>query len=332
MAMTTQMTLSIRTRSLRRRFAIDLLCLSLLVLAAGQARGQGPNSQYWLLSTRACPQVLGADPAPFLQASRLDLRGRLSRREPAELLVMATNRPVIFLVHGSYYTADMAVSEGLRVRSDLAAVGALPPDAVVVAFDWPSQLVYPNLIRDANDKARRAFVAGHHLARFLHGFPPGSRVSLIGHSHGGVAVLSALHLLGGGMLDDGADATVLPADIPPLRLRAVVIASASDRQWLDPGERYDRALAASEGILCLYNRLDPALVLHPLGRYSDHRRALGKAGMGRVEGERLGPLATRYRERNIGPLLGVRHTFRGATAIPTIARWIGPYAWHECPA
>ena len=56
-----------------------------------------------------------------------------------------------------------------------------------------------------------------------------------------------------------------------------------------------------------------------LGRYSDHRRALGKAGQ---------PWAgdARYCERGIGGLLGARHTFRGATANPIIARWLGPYA------
>src|SRR4051794_27048074 len=103
----------LRTRCLRWRFAGAWGPLSvLLVLAAGRAEGQ----EYWSVSTRACPQVLGSDPWPFLQASRLELQGRLSRRDPAELPVLAAHRPVVFLVHGSYYTADMAVSEGLRIR------------------------------------------------------------------------------------------------------------------------------------------------------------------------------------------------------------------------
>ena len=106
------------------------------------------------MSTRACPQSRsGADPTPFLQSSRLDPRGWLSRCEPAELMARAIDRPVILLVHGSYYTADMADSESRPERNDLAASASLPPDAVVVAFDWPSEFVYPNLVRDANDKA-----------------------------------------------------------------------------------------------------------------------------------------------------------------------------------
>jgi hypothetical protein len=176
-------------------------------------------------------------------------------------------------------------------------------------------------------------VVGYHIAWLLQAFPSGSRVTHFGHSHGGYAVLSALHLLGGGSLDDGTEPCrpSIRSEGPSLRLRAVVIASASDRQWLDPGERLGKALQASEDVLCLYNKLDPLLVAHPFGKDSDHKRALGKTGMSRVEEEWLSPIATRYCERGIGSLLGPRHTFRGATANPTIAGMIGPYLWpDEC--
>jgi Alpha/beta hydrolase of unknown function (DUF900) len=239
---------------------------------------------------------------------------------------MAGGRPVIFLVHGSYVTAGMAVSEGMRIRDSLAR-GVVTQDAIVVEFNWPSERVYANLFRDVSDKGRRAFVAGYHLARFLQGFPSGSRISLIGHSHGGWVVLSALQLLAGGTLDNGDEATVLTAISPALRLRAILIASAIDRQWIDPGERFARSLEACEGIFCLYNPLDPVLALHPFAPYSDGQRALGKCGMNTVTQERLGPLAGRYRQRSLAGLLGPRHTFRGTIENPMVARWIAPYTW-----
>ncbi|WP_435020767.1 alpha/beta hydrolase [Tundrisphaera sp. TA3] len=305
------------------------LFLATAFLLARPASGR----EFWHVQTRACPQVMGTDPWPTLRASRLEAGGCMARRDPSELLGLAGTRPVVILVHGSYYNADQAVAEGDRIRGDLATYGALAPDAVVVAFDWPSQRIYPNLIKDANEKARRAAVAGYHLARFLQAFPTGGRVSLIGQSHGGYAVLSALHLLGGGSLDDGCDPcrpSVLPECPPALRLRAVVIEPACDRQWLDPGERLGHALPAVEGVLCLYNKLDPVLVVHPFGKYSDHHRALGKTGLGRSQTERLGPMASRYRERGIGSLIGAKHTFGGATANPVVATWIAPYAWAVC--
>ncbi|HMB04987.1 MAG TPA: hypothetical protein VKP69_14760, partial [Isosphaeraceae bacterium] len=315
--------------------AIKIQFLSLLLLTppaysqVGQACVPPPRPypDYWFVHTRACPQVMGTDPRPFLQASWLDSRGCLAMRDPADLAAMAIGRPVIFLVHGSYYSADRAVTEGLRIHDAFVTLQAIPPDAVVVAFDWPTEVVYANPVRDANEQGRRAFVAGYHLARFLQEFPPGSRVSLIGHSHGGLAVLSALHLLGGGTLDtgDACAAYRLPDLLPGIRLRAVVIVPGCDRHWLDPGQRLDRALVASEGILCLFNRLDPAPVLHPFGRYSDHRQALGRTGLSRLDEARLGPVAARYCEQTIAPLVGVRHTFLGTVETMPAAWWMAPY-------
>jgi hypothetical protein len=106
-----------------------------------------------------------------------------------------------------------------------------------------------------------------------------------------------------------------------------LIASASDRHWLDPGEWLDKALVASEGVLNDSNKLDSVLVVHPFGKCSEHKRALGKTGMNREEEERLGPMAARYCVRGIGSLIGACRTFRGATANPVIAGWIGPYTW-----
>jgi hypothetical protein len=297
-----------------------------MFLLLGQVRGQSPD--FWRVSTRACQQTLGSDPGPSLQACRLDFRGRMSPRDPAELQVISAGRPIIFLAHGSYYTAGMANTEGLRIGGDLAK-GAVTPDAIIVEFDWPSQLAHLNLYRDGNEKARLAFVAGYHLARFLQGFPPGSRISLIGHSHGGLVVLSALQLLAGATLSDGEDATALREASPALRLRAVIIAAGADRHWLVPGERLGSALAACEGILCLYNPLDPVLVVHPFGRYSEGHRALGKWGMSDFDRERLGSLADRYSQRSIATLLGPTHTFRGTTARPEAIHWIGAYTWAQ---
>jgi Alpha/beta hydrolase family len=239
------------------------LAPGLMVLLFSQAHAQPP--EYWYVSTRACPQVLGTEPGPSLQVSRFDSQGYISRCDPRELQAAAHRRPIIFLIHGSYYTAPLAVTEGPRIRNNLAAHRALTPDAIVVTFDWPSEFAHPNVFRDANEKARLSFVAGFHLARVLQGFPAGSRISLVGHSHGGLVALSALQLLAGGTLDTGEEETALREASPPLRLRAVVISAGSDRDWLDPGGRLDHALAAREGMLCLYNPLDPILIVHPFG-------------------------------------------------------------------
>jgi Alpha/beta hydrolase family len=299
----------------------------LLVLLLGQTRAQPP--EYWYVSTRACPQALGSEPGPSLEVSRFDSQGRIWGCLNADLQASVNGRPIIILIHGSYYTAPMAVTEGPRIRNNLAHHEALTPDAIIVTFDWPSEFADLHVFRDGNEKARLAFVAGYHLARFLQGFPAGSRISLVGHSHGGLVALSALHLLAGGTLDTGEEATVLREARPSLRLRAVVIAAGVDRDWLEPGRRLDHALAASEGVLCLYNQLDPVLVVHPFGRYSDQRRALGKWGMSDDAQQRLGWLAERYCQQSIAMQLGPRHTFRGSTDFQVIVESMRRYTWAE---
>lgn len=176
-------------------------------------------------------------------------------------------------------------------------------------------------------KCRRAFVAGYHLARFLQAFPEGSRVSLVGQSYGGRVVPSALHLLAGGELSDGRSPPVrLPDRRPDLRVRAVAVAGAIDRHWLDPGERL-----GCEAFLNLYDSHDRVLIFYPLLVTGDQHKAIGRAGLRPVDYERLGPLAGRYAERDMYDRIGREHTLLRAVADPEIARAMAPYTWAAGP-
>ncbi|HWE38005.1 MAG TPA: hypothetical protein VG406_15650 [Isosphaeraceae bacterium] len=287
----------------------------------------------WIVQTRDCPQVMGSDPWPCLRVLHFDDRGRLVRRSPAELFAQAVGHPVFIQVQGSLTTPDIALGGLLWSRSWLEHNGAMPKDAVVIAFDWPSQRVYRHDVRDINEKGRRAYVAGYHLARFLQGFPAGSRICVLGQSYGGRVVPSALHLLGGGCLNsqDHDPPVRLPGLRRDLRVRAVVIAGASDHDWLDPGQRLDHALLGCEMLLNLYNRRDEALRLYPFLVRSGHRRALGRVGLTNRDLDRLGPLASRYAERDIHDDLGTEHSLLDAVANREIARVIAPYNWSPDP-
>src|SRR5262249_19316748 len=147
------------------------------------------------------PQVMGTDPWPTLKVLHYDDQGDLVERDPRELLAQCAGRVVLVQVQGSLTTPDIAVGGLLWTASWLRRNRALRDGAVVVAFDWPSQRIYRLDARDINEKGRRAYVAGYHLARFLQAFPTESRVCLLGQSYGGRVVPSALHLLGGGALN-----------------------------------------------------------------------------------------------------------------------------------
>jgi hypothetical protein len=289
--------------------------------------------RFWIVHTRGCPQVMGTDPWPTLKVLHFDDQGELVERDPRELLAQCAGRLVLVQVQGSLTTPDTALGGLLWTDSWLRGNRALRDGAVVVAFDWPSQRLYRLDARDINEKGRRAYVAGYHLARFLQAFPAESRVCLIGQSYGGRVVPSALHLLGGGALNsqDHDPPVRLPGMRPDLHVRAVVIAGASDHNWLNPGQRLDRALYGCEGLLNLYNRRDEALRLYPLLIRSGHRHALGKVGLSNRDLDRLGPLAARYAEFDVNDELGREHTLLDAVANPRIAREIAPYLWNPNP-
>jgi hypothetical protein len=288
---------------------------------------------FWIVSTRECPQEMGADPWPCLKVRRFDENGDLVAVPPSALFEQTVGKPVFIQVQGNLTTADMALGGLLWSHSWLQRHRAMLPETVVVAFDWPSQRVHHSDIRDIHEKGRRAYVAAYQLARFVQGFPHESRICLLGQSYGGRVVPSALHLLGGGALDSQShDPKVrLPGIRPDLHLRAIVLAGASDHHWLDPGARLDRALCACEGMLNLHNRRDEALRLYPLLLRGGHHHALGQVGLTNRDFARLGPRAARYAEYDIDEQLGREHTLLDAVANPVIARRMAPYLWAPDP-
>ncbi|WP_406696304.1 hypothetical protein V5E97_35455 [Singulisphaera sp. Ch08] len=283
--------------------------------------------RFWIVQTRNCPQVMGSDPLPCLKLLHFDDRGDVVQRDPSEMLAQTVGRPVFIQVQGSLTTPDIALGGLLWSRAWLLENRALPPDAVVIAFDWPSQRVYQNDVRDINEKGRRAYIAGFHLARFLQQFPPESRITVLGQSYGGRVVPSALYLLGGGCLDSQSHDTPvrLPGLRPDLHIRAICIEGASDHHWLDPDQRLERALYGCEALLNLYNRKDEALLLNPFLRRGGHHRALGRIGLKPSDLDRLGPLAAKYEEHDTHEQLGVAHTLLDTVANRQCARWMAPY-------
>lgn len=289
--------------------------------------------RFWIVETRACPQEMGTDTWGCLKVKHFNARGELEERDPNELLAQVAGRTTLIQVQGSLTTPDIALGGLLWTKAWLTYNGAFTPDMVIIAFDWPSQRVYRSDPRDINEKGRRAYVAGYHLARFVQAFPSGSRVCLLGQSYGGRVVPSALHLLGGGCLNsqDHDQPVRLPTVRPDLHLRAVVLAGASDHDWFDPGERLDHALIAVEAFLNLYNRKDEALRLYPFLVRSGHHRALGKVGLSNRDFDALGPLGARYAELDVHDLLKQEHSLLDAVANPEIAQRIAPYLWNFNP-
>lgn len=288
----------------------------------------------WIASSYYCPQEMTPGNGKLLTLRQFGADGQLVRKPTADLYAEAARGKVVFIqVHGNLTYADTAIGSGLWSHTWLHLNGGIPPDSLFVVFDWPSWRVKRSDFKDVHEKGRRSYIAGLHLAELIAGFPPGSRICLLGQSYGGRAAFTALHLLAGGEIDasDGTPPVRLNALPCDIHIRCISLATAADRDWLLPGKRFERAIVAAEGILNLYNPGDEALLLYPLLLRSGHRAALGRAGMTDAQRARLGPFAARYAQRDISQQLGTDHSLLDATSDTEIARWIAPYAWAPPP-
>ncbi|WP_145260700.1 hypothetical protein [Planctomycetes bacterium Pan216] len=134
-------------------------------------------------------------------------------------------------------TEHLALGGLLWSHAWLDHYGALPENAVLVAFDWPSHRIHSFEPSDSEEKWRRSLIAGYHLALLLTALPEEARVCLLGQSYGGTVVTTTCHLLAGGTIAARRKGPVgaIEDRRPDLRVRVISVAAAFCRHWLVPG-------------------------------------------------------------------------------------------------
>ncbi|HET6328147.1 MAG TPA: hypothetical protein VFG04_25915, partial [Planctomycetaceae bacterium] len=197
--------------------------------------------------------------------------------------------PVCIVVHGSFTNWKGLCDDCAPVLRWIRS-GAPGRPLHVLFYTWPSQggITYEPHI-DVGILGCRASFNGVYLAELVARIPPGHPVCLIGHSHGARLVASALHVLGGGEVDNVRLNWPAP---PDLRVRGVLVAGALDHHWLDPGQRFDMALCRTESLLVLRNDHDIVLTFYPLRRPFS-KRALGERGLSGRDVRRLGAMSSK---------------------------------------
>lgn len=280
--------------------------------------------RYWIVSSRRLPQELPWTGGHQMEVFERRPDGPLSRSDLATLRCqLVPGVPVCVFVHGTFVSAEWHQQESARTYEWVRQTAPHLP-LHVIFFTWPSDAdtawLSPILV---NLRGQWAENNGFYLAELIANFPPESPVCLVGHSHGGRAVASTLHLLGGGQVGG----YTLPFDPGPARrMRAVFAAAAFDRHWLNPGQRYDRALCRTEGILNLRNSNDLALHIYPLRRPFS-RQAIGDTGFTLWDRARLGPFSIRAIDLDVAPFIGFGHTWFCFYDEPRIAHAMTPYVY-----
>ena len=281
-----------------------------------------PN--YWIVSSRHCAQshVRCAASCHF---EFVHVNGVCSiHRSTHEgfLASLAPGVPVCVVAHGSFVAVPDVEIDWLNTYRWIRSAAPDYP-LHVVFYTWPSEgpitMIAPI---DLAILGRRGAFNGLYLARFLNSIPPDHSIGLIGHSHGTRIVSSALHVLGGGAVQ-GEFLCQPPSS---RRIRAVFAAAAIDHNWLNPGERYGRALCSVECLLNLRNQMDVALAFYPLRKPFSHR-ALARAGFTRKDRCRQGWLNAKVAEMDVTAAVGPGHTWPNYYRNPSIACLIAPYLY-----
>jgi esterase/lipase superfamily enzyme len=285
------------------------------------------DGDYWIASSRGCDGSVPTDAfrclSFFHQTSEKNLE-----REPGEALLawIRPDRPVCFVVHGSYNRWGDVVAESRKVHRWLKNASPATP-LQVVFFSWPSDGNAPFLLPvEIAILGKRSAAHSVYLAKLVTQLPQEQQVCIVGHSHGARVTVAALHLLGGGRLEEGQ---VLPAGFTyPPHLRAVLIAAAIDHNWLNPGQRYDRALVVPERVLLIRNSRDGWLTVYP-SRKVFGERALGKDGLGRDDRFALGPAGAKVVELNAAEFAAWHHSFEDYHQRPELAAAMLPYVYFQ---
>lgn len=294
--------------------------------AASEECGRVLRVDYWIVSSRRCPQ--GNSCCPVCRRCQLDYFyfdegpcGRFHDRE-AFLGWLRPGVPVCILVHGSSLSWKTIVEESEHMYRWIRGAAPERPLQVII-FSWPTDENINLLFAHFQIAAlgQRSAFHGFYLAQLISELPPESPVSLFGHSHGARTVAAALHLRAGGSVQRRR----LNCEMTePRNIRVVFSAAALDHHWFNPGERYARALWQTEGLLNLRNRNDLALSLYPL-RKPFSNRALGRAGFQRKDLRLLGPWGARVSQLDVTPLIGRGHGWAHYYVRPELARLFVPY-------
>lgn len=281
------------------------------------------SAEYWIVSSRRCCQRHQTRcPQGTLDYFAADSDDRLSSlTEPAFLTGLRYDLPILFVVHG-----DLTSFEDVRNAAPAIVKwirnGAPGQPVQIVFYTWPSDDKNQPLPRlNISVRGERAEFNGCYLAKLISQFPAEAQVSFFGHSFGTRVISATLHIMAGGTLP-GCDFRYQPKDVRSYR--AVFAAAAIDRNWLNPGQRYGRALTVTEWLLNLRNGADIVINLYPL-RALFSPQALGRVGFSPRDRLRMGPLSTRIYEWDVTMGIGAAHAWSFYYSRSDIGRVIAPY-------
>lgn len=233
--------------------------------------------------------------------------------------------PTCLIVHGSPASDEYVVDSIIDVFQHLSTfLGPEKPMRIIV-WSWPSDKMQASLIKDFRDQTIRSERQGFFLAHFLTDLRQACPVMLVGYSMGSRTAMTSLHLIGGGQLPEMPVFERHHEGGKPII--GVLVAGAIDTNWLEVGQRYDKAVEQTSHFVVTVNSRDPILKRYPrlYGGKRSPQRAIGFLGI--ASQDKLANLKDRFIQIDITRIAGKSHDIRRITSSRTLLEEISQHTF-----
>lgn len=264
--------------------------------------------ELWVINTRCLPKCNNLD-AGFERMSirRWDPKCRRFVKETIEsFIAQESSMPTLIFSHGNTLKDKGAMKQCWNVYQRMRCC---PGKKRLVFWSWPAQiaikrpLIMPRKLIMANLRIKFVYAEyqGYYMAKLIQRMSMTQRVTVGGHSYGGISAAVAAHFLGGGSLRGltlaGGEAVERP------NLRVAVVSGAFDNDAMDPGCRYGQAFVAAEKVYVTRNCRDSTLKNWPKISLRG-RKAMGVTG---INANNLGQYASKLCQHTMTGEVGKSH-------------------------
>lgn len=239
--------------------------------------------ELWVVNTRCVPKCSNLDEG-FEQISvkRYDASCcRFVDESWDALIAQEANMPTLIFAHGNTLQHDGAMEQCWDVYRRMRCC---PGQKRLVFWSWPAQVAYKRpiikprelIMKNLRLKYVYSEYQGYYVAKLVQRMSMTQRVTVGGHSYGGIIAAAAAHYIGGGELRGLTLAGAVPAERANFRLAIVSGAYDNDHMCLDG--RFSQSFIAAEKVYVTRNRHDSTLERWPEISYRC-RKAIGVTGI-----------------------------------------------------
>jgi hypothetical protein len=239
--------------------------------------------ELWLVNTRCAPKCDNLDEGfERISVKRYDAAcKRFVKSSWDALIAEEATMPTLIFAHGNTLQHDGAMEQCWDVY---ARMRCCPGQKRLVFWSWPAQVVYKRpilkprelVMKNLRIKLVYAEYQGYYMAKLVQRMSMTQRVTVGGHSYGGISAAVAAHFLGAGELRGLSLAGAEP--VQRANFRVAVVSGAFDNDAMCLGCRYGQSFVAAEKVYVTRNRQDSTLRRWPEISYRC-KKAIGVTGI-----------------------------------------------------